>query len=130
MYPSLDGTDNTKQYYYGYSRNRDTGNPDYGECSPSTYHGIEIFDIYILIVVQDTVQGPNADSMFYMNFAKHVNINKITINDSTYSIDNTHNDDANYGCVYGGTDQDIVGFDSLKEYFTNNVGKQITITLE
>lgn len=122
---------NVTHYWYGYSSNVNTGEPTQGSCYPSTYHGIKILSIYIQVTVVDTLQGPNVASMFWMSFANHVKINNITIDNSTYSSSNdTHFDEASFGCVYMIGEQDIVGFDGLKDYFMNNVGKQITITLE
>lgn len=118
-------------YFYGYSSNVITGEPTQGSCYPSIYHGIKILNIYIQVTIVDTLQGPNVVSMLQMGFADHVKINNITIDNSTYSTSNMyHFDESEFGCVYMVSDQDIVGFDSLIDYFINNVGKQITITLE
>lgn len=123
---SSEGENDTTSYFYGYLSNINTGSPVFGECSPSTYHGIKIFSIFIQKTVQYTIQGPNVISMFYMSFDKHININSITINNSTYSFGDNHYDEATTGCIYIMLD----GLDDIEEYFTNNVNKQITITLE
>lgn len=123
---SSESENDTTSYLYGYSSNINTGSPVFGECSPSTYHGIKISSIFIQQTVQYTVQGPNVINMFYMSFDKHININSITINNSTYSFGDNHYDEATTGCIYIMLD----GLDDIEEYFVNNVNKQITITLE
>ena len=123
---SSESENDTTNYFYGYSSNINTGDPVFGECSPSTYHGIKISSLFIQQTVQYTLQGPNVINMFYMSFDKHININSITINNSTYSFGDDHYDEATIGCIYIMLD----GLDDIEEYFVNNVNKQIAITLE
>lgn len=116
-------------YYYGYNNNVNIG-PLFGQCSPSTYHGIKISTICTKTAVSDTVQGPNVSAqLLFIGFTEHVDINRIIINESTYSgIDEYHSDDDPLGCLYV---LDIQ-YDNpeVQDYFEDNVGKQITITLE
>ena len=74
---SSESENDTTSYFYGYSSNINTWSPVFGECSPSTYHGIKISSIFIQQTVQYTVQGPNVINMFYMSFDKHINKNVI-----------------------------------------------------
>ena len=118
----------TKYYYYGYNNNVNSG-PVFGQCSPSTYHGIKISNIYTQTVVNDTLQGPNVSAqILFIGFTEHVDINRIIINESTYTIGEYHGDDDSFGCQYVLDIQD--DNPEVQDYFTDNVGKQITITLE
>lgn len=123
---STEGNKSTS-YFYGYNSNIYSG-PVFGKCSPSTYRGIKISGIYVQTVVEETLQGPNVvTSVLLIQFAEHVAINRIIIGDITYGIGEYHGDD-NFGCNYALD----VQYDSpeLQYYFIDNVGKQITMTLE
>lgn len=123
---NTDGNKSTS-YFYGYNSNTYSG-PVFGKCSPSTYRGIKISGIYVQTVVDETLQGPDTSmSVLFIQFAEHVAINRIIIGDITYGIGEYHGDD-NFGCTYVLD----VRYDSpeVQDYFTDNVGKQITMTLE
>lgn len=121
-----EGTKSTS-YFYGYNSSIYNG-PVFGKCSPSTYRGIKISSIYVQTLVDETLQGPNVSaSILFIQFADHVAINKIIIDDITCDIGDFHGDD-NFGCNYALDIQ--YDFPELQDHFTDNVGKQITITLE
>lgn len=115
-------------YFYGYNSININNLPIFGTCSPSTYHGVKIDGIYIQYAIEDTLQGPNTNAVIlYITFSKHVDINSIIIDNRTYNITEYPFDVGTLGCMYI---LDIQSIDDIQNYFINNVGKQITITLE
>lgn len=100
----------------------------FGKCSPSTYKGVNITGIILFYIDRQFSTGIQNIS-FSICFAKHVNINKITINNTIFNATTATHNDNDSGCSYR-YDNLTVNNGDLINYFQDNDGKQITITLE
>ena len=117
--------------FYGYNNGALTLNNDpalFGKCSPSTYKGVGITGIILFYIDRQFSTGIQNVS-FSISFAKHVNINKITINNTIFNATTATHNDNDSGCSYH-YDNLTVNNGDLINYFQDNDGKQITITLE
>ena len=118
--------------YFGYISNSLSSKndmPSIGKCDLPTYNGIEILAVILQVVKPNYNDAVAAIGIW---FAKHVDINKnIIINDISCDINNmNHNHNVETYCIYMCSDEDDIPFDILHDQFVDNVGKQITITLE
>ena len=117
--------------FYGYNNGALTLNNDpalFGKCSPSTYKGVNITGIILFYIDRQFSTGIQNVS-FGISFAKHVNINKITINNTIFNATTATHNDNDSGCSYH-YDNLTINNGDLINYFQDNDGKQITITLE
>ena len=112
--------------YYGYDNNV-IAPISFGTCSPSTYKGIEIGSITIHFY-EDEGGGYIRQVFLGIVFSKHVDISKVIIDNTIFNTTaSMHTDDSNQVCSYQFNLEDDEKF---VDYFINNDGKQITITLE
>ena len=114
--------------YYGYDNNV-IAPISFGTCSPSTYKGIEIGSITIHFF-EDEGGGYIRHGQVFLGivFSKHVDISKVIIDNTIFNTTaSMHTDDSNQVCSYQFNLEDDEKF---VDYFINNDGKQITITLE
>lgn len=124
---------NVRLNHYGFSdkalkiNNRPVS---FGKCSPSIYKGATITSVMLSFREIDDIIDGRIPPVFSMTFSQHVSINKIIINNTIFDASALHNGDTDTGCSYA---YKIPENDSnvwLINYFRDNYGKQITITLE
>lgn len=115
-----------QRIFYGYNNGALTLSL-FGKCSPSTYKGVNITGIILFYIRHFSTGIQNVSFNIY--FAKHVNINKITINNTIFNATTATHNDNDSGCSYHYNNLTINNGDLIK-YFEDNDGKQITITLE
>ena len=119
-------THGTMAVYYGYN-NGAVVIESFGTCSPSTYKGVEIGSITIHFF-EDEGGGYIRQIFLGIVFSKHVDISKVIIDNTIFNTTaSTHTDDSNQVCSY---QFNLENDEKFVDYFVNNVGKQITITLE
>ena len=124
---------NVRMNHYGYSDKAFTINNrpvSFGKCSPSIYKGATITSVMLFFREKDNRIDSSIPPSFSITFSQHVSINKIIINNTIFDTTNITHYDRDSICSYG---YKINANDAnawLINYFHDNYGKQITITLE